>query len=74
MTPSSAPRESGSRDARRVIRAATDLSGKAHGAAFWFRNESLPAFGLKTAEQLVSEGRAEDVLRYLASLEVGTAG
>ncbi len=74
MTPSSVTSESGSRDAQRVIRAATDLSGEAYGASFWFRNETLPAFGLKTAEQLVSEGRAEDVLRYLASLEAGTAG
>lgn len=74
MTPSTGASENVSRDAQRVIKAATDLSGQGAGASFWFRNETLPAFACKTAEQLVSEGRAEDVLRYLASLEAGTAG
>lgn len=62
------------REALRVIRAAADLSGDVDRALFWYRNEPLPPFGYKTAEQLVSEGRADDLLRYLASLEVGAAG
>jgi hypothetical protein len=41
---------------------------------FWYRNEPLPVFGYKTAEQLVSDGRAEDVIRYVVSLEAGAAG
>ena len=74
MAPSSVPGETGSRDALRVIKAATDLSGQVSGASSWFQNETLPAFAFKTAKQLVFEGRTEDVLRYLASLEVGAAG
>jgi hypothetical protein len=35
---------------------------------------SLPPFGYKTAEQLVTDGRTEDVLRYVSSLEAGVAG
>jgi hypothetical protein len=62
------------RDALRLIRAATDVSGDVSKALFWYRNEPLPVFGYKTAEQLVSEGRTEDVLRYVASLEAGAAG
>ncbi len=62
------------REALRVIRAATDLSTDVTRALFWYRNEPLPPFGYKTAEQLVSEGRTEDVLRYIASLEAGAAG
>lgn len=62
------------REALRVMRAAHDLSGDMTRAIFWYRNEPLPPFGYKTAEQLVSEGRAEDVLRYVASLEAGAAG
>ena len=62
------------REALRVIRAAHDQSGDVSRAIFWYRNEPLPPFGYKTAEQLVSEGRTEDVLRYVASLEVGAAG
>lgn len=62
------------REAVRVIRAAVDLSGDLDQALFWYRNEPLQPFGYKTAEQLVSEGRGEDVLRYVASLEAGAAG
>jgi len=62
------------REALRVIRAATDLSGDVDRALFWYRNEPLQAFGYKTAEQLVSDGRTEDLLRYIGSLESGAAG
>lgn len=62
------------REVLRVIRAAHDLSGDVASAIFWYRNEPLPLFGYKTAEQLVSEGRTEDVLRYVGSLEAGAAG
>jgi hypothetical protein len=72
--PASASVQNFLREALRVIRAATDLSGDVDRALFWYRNEPLQPFGYKTAEQLVSEGRTEDVLRYVASLEVGAAG
>lgn len=62
------------RDALRVIRAATDISGDVRSTLFWYRNEPLPTFGYKTAEELISEGRTEDLLRYIASLETGSAG
>lgn len=41
---------------------------------FWYRNEPLQAFAYKTAEQLVSEGRADDLIGYVMSLEAGAAG
>lgn len=62
------------REALRVIRAATDLSGDVNRALFWYRNEPLQPFGYKSAEQLVSDGRTEDLLRYIKSLEAGAAG
>ena len=62
------------REALRVIRAAADLSGDVDRALFWYRNEPLQPFGYKTAEQLVSDGRTEDLLRYIGSLESGAAG
>lgn len=62
------------RESLRVIRAATDLNGDLKHALFWYRNEPLAAFGYKTAERLVSEGRTDDLLRYVTSLEVGAAG
>ena len=62
------------REALRVIKAATDLNGDLNKALFWYRNEPLSVFGYKTAERLVSEGRTDDLLRYVGSLEAGAAG
>ncbi|ONS55282.1 DUF2384 domain-containing protein [Burkholderia cenocepacia] len=62
------------REAIRIIRAANDLSGDIQSTLFWYRNEPLPTFDYKTAEELVSEGRVDDVLRYVVSLEAGAAG
>ena len=62
------------REALRVIRAATDLSGDLSKALFWYRNEPLSVFGYKTAERLVSEGRTDDLLQYVMSLQAGAAG
>jgi hypothetical protein len=62
------------REALRVIKAGTDLSGDVNKALFWYRNEPLSAFGYKTAEQMVSDGRTDDVLHYICSLEAGAAG
>ncbi len=62
------------REALRIIKAATDLNGDLNKALFWYRNEPLSGFGYKTAERLVSEGRTDDLLRYIASIEAGAAG
>ncbi|WP_425452755.1 DUF2384 domain-containing protein [Trinickia dinghuensis] len=61
------------REALRVIRAATDANGCVQHALFWYRNEPLSEFEYKTAEQLVSGGRTEDVLRYIVSVETRAA-
>jgi hypothetical protein len=57
------------REALRLIKAATDLNGDLNKALCWYRNVPIPAFGYNTAEQLVSDGRTEDVLQFLASLD-----
>ena len=62
------------REALRVIKAATDLNGDLNKALFWYRNEPLSVFGYKPPERLVSEGRTDDLLPYMASLEAGAAG
>jgi hypothetical protein len=62
------------REALRVTKAATDLNGDLNKALFWYRNEPLSVFGYKTAERLVSEGRTDDLLRYVASIDAGAAG
>lgn len=62
------------REALRVIKAATEVSGDVNKALFWYRNEPLSEFGFKTAESLQSEGRTKAVLKYVASLETGSSG
>lgn len=62
------------RDALRVIKAGTDVTGDVARALFWYRNQPLAPFGYKTAEQLVAAGRTEDLLKYVASLTAGAAG
>ena len=62
------------REALRIIKAATDLTGDLNRALFWYRTEPLAVFSYKTAERLASEGRTDDVLLYISSLEAGAAG
>lgn len=59
----------------RVLRAAWEVADRDTGKAiFWYRNEPLAPFGYKTAETLVAEGRADDVIGLLESYGAGAAG
>lgn len=61
-------------DAIKVIQAAADVSGDLQSALSWYRNEPLTTFDDKTAEQLVSDGRTEDLVRYILALREGAVG
>jgi hypothetical protein len=61
-------------DMIRVLAVATAMTGDESRAVFLLRNEPLPAFGYKTADALVQEGRADAVVAYLESLAGGAAG
>ena len=74
QSPHSAAVQNYLRQSVRVIRAGADISGDMARAVAWYRNEPLPPFAYKTAETLVGEGRADDVIRYITSLEAGAAG
>lgn len=43
-------------------------------AGFFVRNQPIPSSDHKTALPLVAEGRTEDVIDYLASIESGFVG
>lgn len=59
----------------RVIKAAYDVSGGDLAKSLhWFRTEPLPMFDRRTAEQLVSAGRVDDVIRLLDSFHAAAAG
>jgi uncharacterized protein (DUF2384 family) len=62
------------RESVRVMRAAADIDGSVEKAIFWFKNNPLPPFDYKTPQDLVSEGRTEDLIRYIQSLQAGFAG
>lgn len=61
-------------DMLRVLAVATALTGDDKRAAFLLRHEPLPAFGYKTADSLIQEGRTDAVIGYLESLAGGAAG
>lgn len=61
-------------DMVRVLAVATEMTGDEKRAAFLLRNEPLRAFGYKTADALIQDGRADMLIAYLESLAGGAAG
>ncbi|AGU47784.1 hypothetical protein VAPA_1c06540 [Variovorax paradoxus B4] len=63
------------RTSLQVLAAVAAVSdGDLHDAIFQYRNEPLAPFNYKTAESLVAEGRAADVLNLLESFREGFVG
>jgi hypothetical protein len=59
----------------RVLSAALATAGSDIGRAiFWYKNEPLAPFDYKTAETLVAEGRADDLINLLESYQAGFTG
>ncbi|ASI68574.1 DUF2384 domain-containing protein [Diaphorobacter nitroreducens] len=61
-------------DMVRVLAVATEMTGDEKRAAFLLRNEPLRAFGYKTADALIQDGRADTLIAYLESLAGGAEG
>ncbi|MGQ3052403.1 hypothetical protein D3C87_1869650 [compost metagenome] len=67
--------QSSIRTIQQVLAAATAVSGgDLEAAILWYRNEPLALFDCRTAESLVAEGRAADVLHLLESFQAGFIG
>lgn len=67
--------ESSTHTIQQVLAAATAVSdGDFEAAILWYRNEPLALFDCRTAESLVAEGRAADVLDLLESFQAGFVG
>nr|WP_235813565.1 antitoxin Xre/MbcA/ParS toxin-binding domain-containing protein [Brucella anthropi] len=58
----------------KVISAAAELTGDLQKAIYWYRNEPIPDYGHRTAEELVADGEIEAVLAYVRDLENGARG
>ncbi len=63
-----------SSEALRVLAAALSLAETPERALYWFRSHPIREFDYKTPEVLVSEGKADAVIRYIQSLKAGASG
>jgi len=54
--------------------AAVAVTDDLERAVYWFRNEPIADYRLKTAAELVADGRLEAVLTYLEDLKNGASG
>ena len=62
------------RDLMRVLSAAVEVQPDVNHAYFMVKNEPIPAFRHKTLLQLVQEGRTDDAVDYLESINGGFVG
>ena len=54
-----------------IVARVTDWAGGERQAMAWYRSEPIPAFGGRTAESLVKDGKAAPLRDYLDHLAVG---
>jgi len=59
------------RDTIHILNRVSGWSGSPGRAFAWFRSQPLPSFGDKTAEDLLKEGRAEELMAYLSRIAEG---
>ena len=59
------------RDVAEILNRVLPWTGSAPQAFAWYRAQSMPSFGDRTAEDLVKEGRAEAVKAHLSRIAVG---
>jgi hypothetical protein len=59
------------REAVEIISRISDWAGGPVQAMAWYRAEPIPAFGGRTAESLVKEGKAAAVRDYLDGVALG---
>ncbi len=59
------------RDTTEIINRVTEWSGSVGREFAWFRSQPLASFGDKIAEDLLKEGRAQDVKDYLSRIAAG---
>jgi len=74
LHPESPKLQESMRNLLRVLSAATAVQPDLERAVYFLKNVPIPAFRHKTAYQLVGEGRTEDVVSYLESVESGYVG
>jgi len=61
-------------NAIRVLRVAMDLNGDLNRSIIWFKTSPIPDYGYRTANDLVTAGKADAVVKYLESIMSGATG
>jgi len=61
-------------DMAEIVSRIADWAGGRERALAWYRTEPLPAFGGRTAEAMVKEGKAAAVRQYLDHIASGGFG
>jgi len=59
------------REVIQIINRVLPWCGSVQQAVAWYRSQPIPAFGDRTAENLVRPGRAAHVLDYLGGIALG---
>ncbi|TCZ55242.1 antitoxin Xre/MbcA/ParS toxin-binding domain-containing protein [Roseicella aquatilis] len=59
------------RDVIEILNRVRGWAGSDEAAFAWYRSSPLPSFGDLTAEDLVKQGRAEAVKRYISRIAAG---
>ena len=59
------------REVSEIINRVLPWCGSLRQAFAWYRSQPIPAFGDQAAEELVRQGRAADVMRYLGGIALG---
>jgi hypothetical protein len=54
-----------------ILELVAPWAGSRLRALAWYRDQAIPSFGDRTAEELVNEGRADDVRAYLSRIGAG---
>ncbi|WP_181258976.1 DNA-binding protein [Nitrosospira multiformis] len=62
------------REMLRVMSAASASQSDFNRVLFWFKNVPISSFNHKTALQLIAEGRTDDIVAYLESIQSGYVG
>ncbi|MDC8013644.1 antitoxin Xre/MbcA/ParS toxin-binding domain-containing protein [Tahibacter soli] len=74
LAPSSTKLQNAMVEVVKVLSAAEELTGSVDRALFWFRNHPIKEFGHRTAMELVAEGKAKAVIKYIESVGTGASG
>lgn len=55
----------------RILAIAAEMAGDQNRAVIWFKHQPIPGWAGKTAYDLVSEGKSDQVLAYLEAVRSG---